>query len=75
MSINTKAFKVKNGLQVAGNATFQSGISFSGTTLSINQTTKRLQVSANGQNLEIAMLTDTGISTPVGMSFEYDGGL
>jgi hypothetical protein len=75
VSINNKNFRVKNGLQVAGNATFQSGISFSGTTLSINPTTKRLQVSANGQDLQIAMLSDTGTATPIGMSFEYDGGL
>ena len=76
-SITTdKDFKVKNGLNVAGTATFGSNVILGTTPLAFDTTTNRLQVYVNNAWASIATLADLGGNLSfmdIGLSIDYNG--
>jgi len=48
MATTDKNFKVKNGLNVAGNATFDSSVILGSTPLRFDTATNKLQIQLNG---------------------------
>lgn len=75
MATNNKNFKVKNGLNVNGTATFNSDFILNGTQLAFDTNTNRLKVYVNNEWLEVALLSDTeGLSfEDIAVSVDYDG--
>jgi hypothetical protein len=84
MATVDKNFKVKNGLNVAGAATFNAAVNvdnlvLNSTPLAFDSTTGRLKIQIGGVWKEIALLTDavedTGAVTfmDIGLAIDYDG--
>jgi hypothetical protein len=75
MSINNKDFKVKNGLQVAGTAVFNSDVILGETPMAFDITTNRIKIYVNGEWVQIATLADADVLTfeDIGVSVDYDG--
>jgi hypothetical protein len=79
-SITTnKDFKVKNGLSVAGNATFDSQVILGTTPLAFDTNTNRLQIQINNVWTDVAFLGDIPDSTnqlnfmDIGLAIDYNG--
>jgi hypothetical protein len=84
MAIVNKNFKVKNGLNVAGAATFDAAVNvdnlvLNSTPLAFDSSTGRLKIQINGAWKEIALLTDAaedlGALTfmDIGLAMDYNG--
>ena len=76
MTVTNKDFKVKNGLSVAGNATFDSQVILGTTPLAFDTTSNRLQVYVNNAWASIATLDDIGGALSfmdIGLSIDYNG--
>jgi len=84
MATVNKNFKVKNGLNVAGAATFDSAVNvdnlvLNSTPLAFDSSTGRLKIQIGGIWKEIALLTDAtedpGALTfmDIGLAIDYDG--
>jgi len=84
MAIVNKNFKVKNGLNVAGPATFDAAVNvdnlvLNSTPLAFDASTGRLKIQIDGVWKEIALLTDAaedaGALTfmDIGLAIDYDG--
>lgn len=84
MATVDKNFKVKNGLNVAGAATFNAAVNvdnlvLNSTPIAYNSSTGRLQIQIGGVWKDIAFLSDaaedTGAVTfmDIGLAIDYDG--
>jgi hypothetical protein len=76
MTVTDKDFKVKNGLNVAGNATFESQVILGTTPLAFDTNINRLQVYVNDAWQSIATLADIGGNLSfmdIGLSIDYNG--
>lgn len=79
MSTTNKNFKVKNGLNVAGTATFDSNIILGETPLRFDAATNKLQIQLNGTWAPIAFTSDipdlanTINFMDIGLAIDYDG--
>jgi hypothetical protein len=79
MTVSNKDFKVKNGLSVAGNATFESQIILGSTPLAFDTNTNRLQVYINDAWKSIATLDDVASTASqinfmdIGLAIDYNG--
>jgi hypothetical protein len=84
MATVNKNFKVKNGLNVTGAATFDAAVNvdnlvLNSTPLAFDSTTGRLKIQIGGVWKEIALLTDatedvTAITfMDIGLAVDYDG--
>ena len=78
MTVTNKDFKVKNGLSVAGNATFDSQVILGSTPLAFDTNTNRLQLFINNAWKSIATLDDVQSSgslnfMDIGLSIDYNG--
>ena len=84
MAVVNKNFKVKNGLNVAGTATFDAAVNvdnlvLNSTPLAYDSSTGRLKIQINGAWKEIALLTDAaedlGALTfmDIGLAMDYNG--
>jgi len=84
MAIVNKNFKVKNGLNVAGPATFDAAVNvdnlvLNSTPLAFDSSTGRLKIQINGEWKEIALLTDAAEDLSVltfmdiGLATDYNG--
>jgi hypothetical protein len=76
MATVDKNFRVKNGLNVAGNATFDSQVILGTTPLAFDTTTNRLQVYVNNAWASIATLDDFNNQLSfmdIGLAIDYDG--
>ena len=58
MTTTNKNFKVKNGLDVAGNATFDSNVVLGQTPLRFDTVTNKLQIELNGNWVPVAFISD-----------------
>ena len=79
MATTDKNFKVKNGINVAGDATFDSNVVLGSTPLRFDTTTNKLQIQLNGTWSPIAfvadipdMATEIGFMD-VGLAIDYNG--
>jgi hypothetical protein len=79
MATVDKNFKVKNGLNVAGTATFESNVVLGETPLRFDTVTNKLQIQLNGTWVPIAFnseIPDTSQDISfmdIGLSIDYDG--
>ena len=76
MTTIDKNFKVKNGLNVAGNATFDSQVILGTTPLAFDTTSNRLQVYVNNAWASIATLDDFNNQLTfmdIGLAIDYNG--
>lgn len=79
MSTSDKNFKVKNGLNVAGTATFDSNVVLGSTPLRFDTSTNKLQIQLNGTWSPIAFIadipstSDTLTFMDIGLSIDYNG--
>ena len=79
MATENKNFKVKNGLNVAGTATFGSNVVLGETPLRFDTVTNKLQLQINGSWVPIALNseipdTSTQISfMDIGLAIDYNG--
>jgi hypothetical protein len=84
MTTVDKNFKVKNGLNVAGAATFNAAVNvdnlvLNSTPIAYNSSTGRLQIQIGGVWKDIAFLTDAAEDTraltflDIGLAIDYDG--
>jgi hypothetical protein len=79
MSTTDKNFKVKNGLNVAGEATFGSNVILGETPLRFDTATNKLQIQLNGAWVPIAFNSEipdpaTQISfMDIGLAIDYNG--
>jgi len=79
MTTNNKDFKVKNGLEVAGNATFDSNVILGNTPISYDSVNNRLQVQINGTWIPVAYTSDIPNSNneitfmDIGLAIDYNG--
>ena len=79
MATVDKNFKVKNGLNVAGNATFDSNVVLGETPLRFDTATNKLQIQLNGTWSPIAFISDipdtsdTLTFMDIGLSIDYNG--
>ena len=79
MSTTDKDFKVKNGLNVAGTATFDSNIVVGTAPISFDTQTGRLQIQINGNWVSLAHIADipdplTTLSfMDIGLAIDYNG--
>ena len=79
MSTADKSFKVKNGLNVAGTATFGSSVVLGETPLRFDTATNKLQIQLNGTWSPIAFSADIPDTTQqlsfmdIGLSIDYNG--
>ena len=79
MATTDKNFRVKNGLNVAGTATFDTSIVLGSAPISFDTQTKRLQVQIDGSWQPIALYSeipneDTMLSfMDVGLAIDYNG--
>lgn len=78
-TVTDKDFKVKNGLQVAGDATFGSNVILGSAPISYDSQNNRLQIEINGTWVPVAFTSD--IPNPsndltfmdVGLAIDYNG--
>jgi len=74
-----KDFKVKNGLKVAGNATFDSQVILGTTPIAFDTATNRIQVYVNNAWKSIAVVDDIPDTTQqlsfmdIGLAIDYNG--
>jgi hypothetical protein len=79
MSTTDKNFKVKNGLDVAGDATFGSDVILGTTPLRFDTATNKLQIQLNGTWSPIAFVSDIPDTTTeigfmdIGLAIDYNG--
>ena len=79
MATVDKNFRVKNGLSVAGNATFDSQVILGSTPLAFDTNTNRLQLFINDTWKSIATLDDVSNTSnqinfmDIGLSIDYNG--
>jgi hypothetical protein len=79
MSTTDKNFKVKNGINVAGTATFDSSVVLGATPLRFDTTTNKLQIQLNGNWQPIAFVSDIPDMTTeigfmdIGLAIDYNG--
>jgi hypothetical protein len=79
MATDNKNFKVKNGLNVAGTATFGSSVVLGTTPLRFDTATNKLQIQLNGTWTPIAFNSDipdtsTQVSfMDIGLAIDYNG--
>jgi hypothetical protein len=76
VTVTNKDFTVKNGLNVAGNATFESQVILGTTPLAFDTTSNRLQIYVNDTWTSIATLADLGGNLSfmdLGLSIDYNG--
>jgi len=76
MATTGKNFKVKNGLNVAGSATFDSDVILGSTPLRFDTTTNKLQIQLNGTWKPIAFTEDLESQigfTDIGLAIDYNG--
>jgi hypothetical protein len=76
MATTDKDFKVKNGLNVAGTATFDSNVVLGTTPLRFDTTTNKLQIQLNGEWKPIAFTEDLDNQigfTDIGLAIDYNG--
>ena len=79
MATVNKNFRVRNGLYVAGTATFDSNIVLGTAPIAFDETTGRLKVQINGTWVSLAHTTDvpdtTGVISfmDIGLAVDYDG--
>ena len=84
MAIVNKNFKVKNGLNVTGAATFDAAVNvdnlvLNSTPLAFDSSTGRLKIQINGEWQEIALLTDAAEDLSaltfmdIGLATDYNG--
>jgi hypothetical protein len=76
MATTDKNFKVKNGLNVAGNATFDSSVILGSTPLRFDTATNKLQIQLNGTWKPIAFTEDLESQigfTDIGLAIDYNG--
>jgi hypothetical protein len=79
MSTTDKNFKVKNGLDVAGDATFGSDVILGTAPLRFDTTTNKLQIQLNGTWSPIAFVSDIPDPTTeigfmdIGLAIDYNG--
>lgn len=79
MATVDKNFKVKNGLNVAGTATFDSNIVLGTAPISFDSETGRLKVEINGTWFSLAHTTDVVDTSgainfmDIGLAIDYDG--
>lgn len=79
MATTDKNFKVKNGLNVAGTATFDNDIVLGSTPIAFDTNTGRLKVQINGTWSSFAFLADVPDASntlnfmDIGLSIDYDG--
>jgi hypothetical protein len=79
MTVTNKDFKVKNGLSVAGNATFDSQVILGSTPLAFDTNTNRLQLFINDAWKSIATLDDVANTSnqinfmDIGLAIDYNG--
>jgi len=79
MATTDKNFRVKNGLNVAGNATFDSNVVLGDTPLRFDTTTNKLQIQLNGTWSPIAFVSDIPDSQTeigfmdIGLAIDYNG--
>jgi hypothetical protein len=79
MTVTNVDFKVKNGLEVAGNATFDSNVILGNTPISYDSVNNRLQIQINGTWIPVAYTSDIPDSSndisfmDIGLSIDYNG--
>lgn len=75
MATNNKNFKVKNGLNVNGTATFNSDFVLNGTQLAFDTDTNRLKVYVNNEWVQVALLSDAETLSfeDIAVAVDYDG--
>jgi len=79
MTTSNKDFRVKNGLEVAGDATFDSNVILGNTPISYDSVNNRLQVQINGTWIPVAYTSDIPNSAndisfmDIGLSIDYNG--
>ena len=79
MATTDKNFRVKNGLNVAGSATFGSNVILGETPLRVDTATYKLQIQLNGTWQPIAFLADVPDTTQdisfmdIGLAIDYNG--
>ena len=79
MATTDKDFKVKNGLSVAGEATFQSNVILGTTPISFDTQSGRLQIEINGNWVPVAFTADILDNSTqltfmdVGLAIDYNG--
>ena len=79
MATDNKNFKVKNGLNVAGTATFGSNVVLGTTPLRFDTATNKLQLQINGTWVPIALnseIPDTSTQVTfmdIGLAIDYNG--
>ena len=79
MATENKNFKVKNGLNVAGTATFESNVILGETPLRFDTATNKLQLQINGSWVPIALNSEIpDVSSQIsfmdiGLAIDYNG--
>ena len=77
MTVSNKDFRIKNGLNVAGNATFDSQLILGSTPLAFDTNTNRLQLFINNAWQSIATLDDISSNNltfmDIGLIIDYNG--
>ena len=79
MTVTNKDFKVKNGLEVAGDATFDSNVILGNTPISYDSVNNRLQIQINGTWIPVAYTSDIPNSSnditfmDIGLAIDYNG--
>jgi hypothetical protein len=78
MSTTDKNFKVKNGLDVAGAATFGSDVILGTAPIAFDTETGRLKIQINGSWTDLAFTSDINSSSnisfmDVGLAIDYNG--
>ena len=79
MATVNKNFRIKNGLNVAGTATFDSNIVLGTAPIAFDQTTGRLQIQINGACVSLAHTTDVVDTSgaisfmDIGLAIDYNG--
>jgi len=79
MATVDKNFRVKNGLNVAGTATFDTGVVIGSAPIAFDSTTGRLKIQVNGSWVSFAHTADIVDATStinfmdIGLAIDYDG--
>ena len=78
MATVDKNFRVKNGLNVAGNATFESNVILGTTPISFDTVSNRLQIFINNEWKPVAFTSDIAAGDSItfmdlGLAIDYNG--